>query len=701
MTGAAARARDGHRWSGPDEEIATRHGRRRRRGGRGAAASRAGVHRLAPHRAGLPVRRAARRHATTATPSPPTRCARGAAAALVEQRARRRRRRTRAGRARHAARPRRPRRVHAPALGRTRRRDHRQQRQDDHEGDARRDLRAAACRRRARVLKTYGNLNNLIGLPLTLLRLHRRRGGGRARDGHERAGRDRPPDRDRGARRRRDHQRRSRPSRGRSARIAGVAAAKGELFAGMRPRRGTIAVNIDDEWVVRVRAPLSRPPHRVRRRRARCAPRRSTTAAVDGIAFTLRIGARSAPVRAAHGRPSQRAERARRGRRRARARHRHRRPSPPASRAAEPPKMRMQVVRLANGVTLINDAYNANPASTEAALDAVGRMRRARHRRARRDARARRRERRAAPPRSARTRRRCGVAWLLAVGPQADDIAAGARARRRAPRGRRVCDDCGRRARRCWSARWQPGDTVLIKGSRGRDDEDGVRRYGARMAEVAALLEAAAGARVMLYPLLYPLHTTYSAFNVLRYITFRAVMAALTAFVVSFLLRPLAHPQAHRQPDRPADPPRRPASAISSKAGTPTMGGVLILSSLHAGDAAARRSHQPLRLAGARWSRSASPRSASSTTTASCSGRNSKGLPGETRLRWEFAIGLAAGAFLYFVPDFDTGAVLSLLQESARRPRHALRAVRRRAAGRRRRTRSTSPTASTAWRSAR
>ena len=36
------------------------------------------------------------------------------------------------------------------------------------------------------------------------------------------------------------------------------------------------------------------------------------------------------------------------------------------------------------------------------------------------------------------------------------------------------------------------------------------------------------------------------------------------------------------------------------------------------------------------------------------SGHNSKGLPGATRLRWEFGIGLAAGAFLYLVPRFDT-----------------------------------------------
>jgi hypothetical protein len=41
--------------------------------------------------------------------------------------------------------------------------------------------------------------------------------------------------------------------------------------------------------------------------------------------------------------------------------------------------------------------------------------------------------------------------------------------------------------------RWQSGDTVLIKGSRGPDDEEGVRRYGARMAEVAVRLEVAGG----------------------------------------------------------------------------------------------------------------------------------------------------------------------------------------------------------------
>jgi phospho-N-acetylmuramoyl-pentapeptide-transferase len=84
---------------------------------------------------------------------------------------------------------------------------------------------------------------------------------------------------------------------------------------------------------------------------------------------------------------------------------------------------------------------------------------------------------------------------------------------------------------------------------------------------------------LMLYALLYPLHTTYSAFNVFRYITFRALLAAITALTVSFIFGPwlisrLTALQIGQQirPDGPA--------SHQSKAGTPTMGGALILFSL-------------------------------------------------------------------------------------------------------------------------
>ena len=80
----------------------------------------------------------------------------------------------------------------------------------------------------------------------------------------------------------------------------------------------------------------------------------------------------------------------------------------------------------------------------------------------------------------------------------------------------------------------------------------------------------------MLYYFLFSFHTTYSGFNVFRYITFRAAIAALMALMVSFLFGPyLIRSLAARQigqsirDDGPA--------THSVKAGTPTMGGTLII----------------------------------------------------------------------------------------------------------------------------
>ena len=83
----------------------------------------------------------------------------------------------------------------------------------------------------------------------------------------------------------------------------------------------------------------------------------------------------------------------------------------------------------------------------------------------------------------------------------------------------------------------------------------------------------------MLYHLLYPLHVSHSVFNVFRYITFRTLIAALTALIISFLLGPwlIRRLAAHQigQTIRPDGP-----QSHLSKAGTPTMGGTLILFSL-------------------------------------------------------------------------------------------------------------------------
>ncbi|OIP66210.1 MAG: phospho-N-acetylmuramoyl-pentapeptide-transferase [Nitrospirae bacterium CG_4_9_14_3_um_filter_53_35] len=83
----------------------------------------------------------------------------------------------------------------------------------------------------------------------------------------------------------------------------------------------------------------------------------------------------------------------------------------------------------------------------------------------------------------------------------------------------------------------------------------------------------------MLYHLLYPLHETYKFFNVFRYITFRTVVAALTSLLISLVVGPYLIrwlTQYHvGQRIRKLGPQNH-----QKKAGTPTMGGVLILLSL-------------------------------------------------------------------------------------------------------------------------
>jgi UDP-N-acetylmuramoyl-tripeptide--D-alanyl-D-alanine ligase len=351
---------------------------------------------------------------------------------------------------------------------------------------------AAFAPPRDKVLKTHGNENNLVGLPLNLLRLT-----GEEAVAVLEMGMNAP---------------------GEIARlcdiaapdvgvitnvgaahleglgsIAGVAKAKGELFEHM-PAGATIAVNLDDEWVMRVAA-----GHRGRRIgfgtggevRALAIDDRG----FDGIAFELEVDGRRAPVRlkscgahnvgnalaaaaTAHGIGLD-LEAIRVGLER-----------------AEPPKMRMQVRRLANGVTVINDAYNANPSSMEAALRAL-----ARHRGRGIAVLG---EMRELGPDATELHRALGcsaadvgIAVLVAVGPQADAVADGARHAARtngSPIDVHTCAD-GRAAADLVRGLWKPGDAVLVKGSRGGDDEEAVRRHGARMAETAHLLESAGDER--------------------------------------------------------------------------------------------------------------------------------------------------------------------------------------------------------------
>ena len=82
----------------------------------------------------------------------------------------------------------------------------------------------------------------------------------------------------------------------------------------------------------------------------------------------------------------------------------------------------------------------------------------------------------------------------------------------------------------------------------------------------------------MFYHFLYPLASEISAFNVFRYITFRTAAATLTALFLSFILGPPIIRALGRL--RVGQPIREIGPDHQDKAGTPTMGGLLILLSL-------------------------------------------------------------------------------------------------------------------------
>lgn len=140
-----------------------------------------------------------------------------------------------------------------------------------------------------------------------------------------------------------------------------------------------------------------------------------------------------------------------------------------------PPPMRLEFVRLPNGARILNDAYNANPASMEAALAAL-----------------------AAEPAGRRiavlgdmwelgadevryhrevgaAAARAGAGWLVAVGRNADDVAAGAIGAG-LPGDRVDCCASADEAAELLATRLSGDDVVLVKGSRGAKMEAVIER---------------------------------------------------------------------------------------------------------------------------------------------------------------------------------------------------------------------------------
>src|SRR6185436_2187701 len=85
----------------------------------------------------------------------------------------------------------------------------------------------------------------------------------------------------------------------------------------------------------------------------------------------------------------------------------------------------------------------------------------------------------------------------------------------------------------------------------------------------------------MLYYFLVPLSRDHIVFNVFRYLTFRSFMALISALVISLVIGPWIisrlRDRQHGEDTIREDTPERHRS---TKKGTPTMGGIIILVSL-------------------------------------------------------------------------------------------------------------------------
>ena len=325
----------------------------------------------------------------------------------------------------------------------------------------------------AGVLKTSVNLNNLIGVPLTLLRLT-----GRERHAVIEMGMNAPGEIWRLAEI-------ADPDVGVITNVgpahlagvgslAGVARAKGELFA--RMRRGAVAVaNADDPRVAALAAAF---PGRVVRfgAGAEIAAEAVRTGAGGMAAFRLRVGTATAEVEL-----------------RVPGRHNVGNALAAAAAAhgvgvgieaiaaglasAEAVGNRMRVVVLPSGLTIVNDSYNANPASVAAALRSLA------------ESAARRRiavlgdmlelgaasgEHHRAVGRLAAELR---IDALYLLGEYAEETAAGARSAPQPPAVHVVANHAGVASAVASAA--GAGDWVLVKGSRAQRMEEVVRLLGA------------------------------------------------------------------------------------------------------------------------------------------------------------------------------------------------------------------------------
>lgn len=160
----------------------------------------------------------------------------------------------------------------------------------------------------------------------------------------------------------------------------------------------------------------------------------------------------------------------------------------------------------------------------------------------------------------------------------------------------------------------------------------------------------------MIYHLLYPLHETFSSFNVFRYITFRTIYAAITALIICFVIGPwmIRKLQSFQIGQQVRDD--GPGSHLV-KQGTPTMGGILIIFAVVASTLL--------------WANLATDYVWLAVIVTLGFGfigfmddyqklimKNSKGLSGKIRLAGEIAIAFSVSLYLFSKGDFTTNITI-------------------------------------------
>lgn len=161
----------------------------------------------------------------------------------------------------------------------------------------------------------------------------------------------------------------------------------------------------------------------------------------------------------------------------------------------------------------------------------------------------------------------------------------------------------------------------------------------------------------MLYYLLYPLREIWFAFNVFKYITFRAALGAVTAFLISIILGPYVIKRLYAlkigEQVRKDKHTVRLSEFHKSKEGTPTMGGLLILIAIVLSTllwADIFNKYILLVLLSTLWL---------GTIGLIDDGikmvkKRSLGLRPLVKLRWQIFLGILVGTILYLDPKFST-----------------------------------------------